>query len=174
MLKKSLIIFISEVLIFWILWFVYGFVWVQGNTGLSQILKILSYGIMGLAIATAIITFVIILHESAKGTKAIHEIVFVIFIIVHLGLYLLFSDIGKIKGDSFTIIDKASENGEYFIYIEEEDEVSNIKIFLRYEDYQKIDLDNETEYTFSYRWLKIIPGQGYMEKGSLMNGVETN
>lgn len=169
MLKKSLIVFIFEIVTFWILWFIYGFVWREGNVGTAQVMKIVAYVLMAVIIATAIISFVILIHEASKGFQLKTELLFVLFIILHLVLYIMFFDIGKISGGVFEVKNKAEENGKYYIYIEKDSREDEVKINLDYENYQNINLDNDTEYSFSYRWLKILPDQGVLEKNSLLD-----
>lgn len=143
---KNVTIFILQIIIFWVIFFVNGYAWVHGFDKISDILKIiLVIGMLGLVISL-INTF---RKVKRLGSKFMVLILFVIQL-----LFLCFN-IPKFEGYSssglHSITGKKEVNGSYYIFIKSSS--GYVKVKCEKDIYEKLVVDKHVSYPFSYRSL---------------------
>lgn len=164
--KFSLPIFILEIIIYWITWYIYGYLWVNSINKVSDIFRvtiILEMLIIGFTAFLIIIQILNLLSTKKNGVKKIISvIVFIVFISIHLAMYGLFSNLGFSTSGLFSIIDKKIDEGTYYFYVKDPNDKHVIKIKCTKDIYSELIIDDNVLYTLSYKWLSYNVNKGVL------------
>ncbi len=161
--------FVLEIILFWIIWFIHGYMWVNGFDIVSDILRIVT--VIGMLIIMLSVILVVIQikrdfesDQSLSISKKIGTIIiFVAFIAIHSIMYFSFSDMGYSIGGLMSIANKQVDDGKYYFYIKSTDSNHLVKIGCTYDVYEKLIINKDVMYTFSYRWLTYFDDKGVLE-----------
>ena len=154
--EKNVTIFILEVIIFWVIFFVNGYAWVHGFDKISDILKIiLVIGMLGLVISVI---------NTFRKVKRLGSKLMVLMLVVIQLLFLCFY-IPKFEGYSseglYSINRKKEVNGSYYIFINSSS--GYVKVKCERDIYEKLVVDKHVSYPFSYRSLYYDNENGVLQ-----------
>ena len=155
------------ILLYWIIWFIYGYTWIKGFDYVSNILRIFTF--IGLLITVlSIILVAMKIKSDFKSDKSLSIsrkigtlIIFVVFIAIHSIMYNSFSDGGDSIGGLMSIADKQVDDGKYYFYVTHNNHL--VKIRCTNDVYENLIVDKDVGYTFTYRWLSYINDKGVLD-----------
>ncbi len=165
----SISLFISEIVLFWIIWFINDYAWLNCLDKVTYILNILLLLGMILITATGIWVFIQILKDPLKknvvseGKKIVSLVILIIIIFLQFNLYSTFSkSIQNNTGGCINIKDKKIIGDLYYFYVEKPDKTF-LEIECTKEIYGELVVDKDVLYLMQYRWLI------YSNRGKLKN-----
>lgn len=173
-INKYIGIFVLEVILFWVLWFAYGYVWLNNYDNTSNVLRIVMLIWLIIIVLSAVSCFVLIIRETTKKSKVFPVAVFIIFVLIHLGMYLKFSSMAYSTSGIFNIVDKKVEESEYYFYIDNTNQSGLVKIECEQDIYEKLLVDENVSYTFTYRWLTYNNDIGVLQGNVDMENIIDN
>lgn len=169
----SLKAFILELIMFWIFWFVEGYLWVNGFDIVSGIMsKVLFIGLLFIVLSIILTAIQMKRDFGTNNSLSISKkigtiILFVVFISMHFNMYCTFSDMQQSTGGLMSIVNKQVEDGKSYFYVKSMDDNDLIRIGCSAEVYDTLIIDEEVGYSFSYRRLT------YSGKGVLEGSIDT-
>lgn len=169
----SITIFAVEVLFYWIIFFLYGFVWVNGKDTVADVLNaVLMVGFVGIIItALWVITKLkrdFSTDSSMSGIKKISLVVLSsTILIIHLTMWFSFyTNMGYSLGGNFFITDKKQVGDSYYLYIvRHKNNLKNtVEIECSKDTYDNLIVNEQVAYGFSYRCLTYSENKGVLER----------
>lgn len=172
--EKCIKIFVIEVVLFWVLWFLFGVAYLNFYENLSEFLRIVTFiGLIIVAI-TALYCFVIILFKHSENVKFLPVLIFIIFLLIHLGMFYNFREMGNTTGGIFNIVDKEEIDGEYFFYVTQSDNTGVVKIECDKDIFEELIINEKVLYSFTYRWLSYQEDVGVLETNIDLENIIDN
>ena len=160
--------FIIEVILFWIIWFIYGYTWVNNFHTIANILNIVTIIGMVLIVMTGILIAIRLVRDidsekSVSFAKRLGTIIlFVVFIAIHTLMYKTYGQMGYQTVTTTSIVNKDISQGEYYFYIKKSAYL--VKIECTKDIYDQLIVDKDVSYMVSYRWLTYKKNVGVLDE----------
>jgi hypothetical protein len=170
---NSIILFAFEIILFWIVFFLHGFLWLYNYDTIADFLRLVTIAIFILIILTGILVIFRMEKEIFQDTtitmlKRIgFLIIFLVFGTLHIWMYQSFYDAGTTSFVLTNITDKQTKGNECYFYVTRFNhrigKEVEVGINCTKEEYQKLVIDKKVQYSFEYRYLDYLPYKGVLE-----------
>lgn len=160
--------FVIEVILFWAIWFLYGYTWVNSFQTIANILNIVTVIGMVIIVLTGVLIAIRMVRdiESEKSVSFDKRlgtvIIFVVFIGIHTLMYKTYSEMGYNTVTSTSIVNKDISQGKHYFYIKKSTYL--VKIECTKDIYDQLIVDKDVSYTVSYRWLTYKKTHGVLDE----------
>ncbi len=161
--------FVLEVVLFWIIWFIRGYAWVNSHDVVSDVLNIVLIVGLIIIIVSAVLTIIQLNRDFSTDSsipavkKIVLVIVFIAFIGIHSFMYFSYSDVGYSTSGLFNITNKQVIEDSNYFYIKSSDDSHIVEIECTKEIYDELIIDENVAYTFTYRCLTYDDDKGVLE-----------
>jgi len=158
-----------EVVLFWIVWFLYGNAWLNGSDMFTNILRIVLVVGMSIIMVSAFLAVIRLKRNFSPGSsmsmlkKIISVIAFIIIIVIHAYTYYSLSDMGYSTSGLFNILNKQEIGDSYYFDIKSSDQSHTVTIECTEDVYEELIIDEGIAYSFTYRWLTYDNDKGVLE-----------
>ncbi|MGB4661140.1 MAG: hypothetical protein WBI07_18355 [Mobilitalea sp.] len=162
-------VFALEVVLFWMVWFLYGYAWRNSSDMIANVLRIVLVLVMAIIMVSAFLVVIRLKRNFSAGSsltamkKIISVIAFIIIAVVHAFTYYSFSDMGYSTSGLFSIMNKQEIGDSYYFDIKSTDQSHTVEIECTEEVYRELIIDEGIAYSFSYRWLTYDNDKGVLE-----------
>lgn len=155
-----------EVILFWIIWLVAGYLWINGMDIYVDILKFVIIIVMVIIIITALLIIIKTINKlfSIKSSKVRNiglMILLVCGLTIHILLYYSMSSFGYNNSGLYCITNKEIVSESYYFYIESPKN-NYVRIKCTKDIFDKLIIDKNVLYTFSYRGLAYNTNKGVL------------
>jgi len=164
----SVPIFVLEVIIYWIIFYINGYAFVNGIETVSDLLKIaLVIGVVAISVSAFFTIKQTIRDFKTDGSlskmkKTVIIIVFSVAIIMNIKMYSSLTEMGYTTAGSFSIAQKQEKGDSYYLYVKSGDGNHNVEIQCTKDVFDELIVDRKVKYTFSYRWLTYNCDKGVL------------
>jgi hypothetical protein len=158
-----------EVVLFWIVWFLYGYAWLNGAVMITNVLRIVTVLGMSIIMVSAFLVVVRLKRYFLPGStmssvkKIVSVIAFIIIIVIHAYTYYSLSDMGYSTSGLFNIVNKQEIGDSYYFEIKSSDQSHMVEIECTKDVYEELIIDEGVAYSFTYRWLTYDNDKGVLE-----------
>lgn len=165
----SVTTFALEVILLWIIGFIFGYTWLYGFDKISKILGIgIIIGII-IVIISAFLNIIKIKHDFLSYSpkpmfkKTGTVIVFIVFIAIHSIMYYSFFNMGYTVCGTFNIASKQTANSKYYFYVKSTADNHLVELECTKDIYENLIVNRDVLYSFSYRYLTYNSYKGVLE-----------
>lgn len=170
---NSIILFVFEIILFWVIFFLFEFLWLYNYDAIADFLRLVTVAIFILIILTGVLVIFRMENEIFQDSsltmikKFGFLIIFLVFGSLHVWMYQSYYDTGSTMGILTNIVDKQIKGNESYFYVtrynKRIDKEVKVKIKCTKEEYQKLIIDKNVLYSFEYRYLNYLPYKGVLD-----------
>ncbi len=175
--KLSIIVFAVEVVLFWIIWFINSYAWLNCIDMISDVLNIVLIVGMIIIIVSGFLIFIKLVNHASidnyisVSKKIVSLSVLIIIIIIHSVMYISFSDMGYSTIGLINITDKKEIGDSYYFYVKKSGN-NFVEIECTKKTYENLIVDKDVAYTMRYRWITYNDDKGVLENIDIKDFID--